>query len=130
MYKLHGYNCITIYLEDGKQYNLFEHRLNALLKYSLHDVINKDNIIHHKNNCKLDNSLDNLIILSRSEHNKLHNNSKKSQWKDYARIIKGGFNKDGKRQYKLKYRGKVIQTSIFKNKLQKIVDEINRDEDQ
>lgn len=30
-------------------------------------------IIHHKNEDKLDNRLDNLEIVSRSEHNKLHN---------------------------------------------------------
>lgn len=46
-------------------------------------------------------------------------------WKDYARIIKGGLTHNGKQLYALRYDGKIIKQSIYKNKLEEIVKELN-----
>ena len=46
-------------------------------------------------------------------------------FKDYARVIKGGF-KGGKQTYNLEFKSKTLTTSIDKDNLQKLADEINK----
>lgn len=53
------YQSSNGYLYFGNNHFLAEHRLNALINNSLKDVCNPNNIVHHKNGCKLDNSPDN-----------------------------------------------------------------------
>ena len=46
-------------------------------------------------------------------------------FKNYARVIKYGFNSDGKQQYALMHNGKEVCYSIFKEKLQAKADKLN-----
>lgn len=48
------------------------------------------------------------------------------QWKDYARVVKKGTTHSGKKRYALRYDGKDITSSIYKEKLEKLADEINK----
>lgn len=85
--------------------------------------------IHHKNGIKTDNCILNLQLMRHGKHSSLHNKdkiiSKKTRqkmsesqkgeknhrWKNYARIIKDGYGR-GKKQYQLKFKGKVLKRSI------------------
>lgn len=69
----HGYMILGIWL-NGKTINISEHRLNALINNSLKDVL--ENHVHHRNHCKFDNSVENLELMSASEHHILHNAGK------------------------------------------------------
>ena len=60
-------------LSDPNGY-VYEQKLVAVTAFGL-DFI-KGKIIHHINGNKSDNRLENIEILTRSEHNKLHNKSK------------------------------------------------------
>lgn len=147
MFENKGYNYITIWLGNRKKYNLAEHKLNALINNSLKDVFNKDKDVHHDDYCKLNNEPDNLKVISKSEHRRLHNKGKtlseehrrkigeknkgkltgekSPKWKDYARLIKGSFGENGKRRYILRYGGENIKRSIYKDELQKLADKLN-----
>ena len=46
----------------------------------------------------------------------------------YARVVKKGTNSMGKQKYGLMYNGKLIANSIFKEKLEKMAEEINKKE--
>lgn len=72
-----GYLEFTFKLRDEK-ITIKEHRLNALLKYSLSEIFDKNNVIHHKNHCKLDNRLENLELMSKHEHLSLHKRGDKN----------------------------------------------------
>lgn len=94
--------------------------------------------IHHKDGNTLNNCIMNLQLLTKREHISLHNKKRigekhpdfsgenNPRWKNYARIIKTGFNSDGKQDYAIKYKGKRIKRSINKEKLEKICNEINK----
>lgn len=45
------------------------------------------------------------------------------QWKDYPRIVKKGFC-NGKQNYGLKYNGKIIKESVYKERLEKKLEEL------
>lgn len=45
--------------------------------------------------------------------------------KNHARVIKKGFNSNGKQNYALKYNGKTIKKSVYKERLEKLAEEIN-----
>lgn len=51
---------------------------------------------------------------------------KNHQWKDYARVKKRGFTTLGQQKYTVIYEGKDIKTSIFKEKMEKLAEEINK----
>lgn len=52
------------------------HQLLACLKYEPSKVFDSSNHIHHKNTHKFDNRLENLELMSTSEHMKLHQTDK------------------------------------------------------
>lgn len=56
----------------NKQGYIFEHRL--VMSRHLNRPLRKDEYIHHVNGNKQDNRISNLIIVSASDHNKLHPN--------------------------------------------------------
>lgn len=53
---------------------------------------------------------------------------KNPAWKDYARVLKSGFDK-GKQKYCLRYKGKFIKYSLDKSKLEEIANKLNKEED-
>lgn len=68
-----GYVCIFIGRDHPLAYSsgyAREHRLRMAL--SLDRPLLAEEIVHHKNGVKTDNSLDNLEIISRAEHTKHH----------------------------------------------------------
>lgn len=85
--------------------------------------------IHHINGVKTDNCILNLQLIEHGQHSSLHHENKivtketrmkmsewqkgekNHLWKNYARIVKDGFNR-GKKQYQLKFNGKILKRSI------------------
>lgn len=61
----YGYRLVRI---DGKYY--LKHRL---IWEAIYGPIPKDMIVHHKDGDRLNNNIDNLEIMSRSQHTSLHN---------------------------------------------------------
>lgn len=59
-----------VFYDRAQDSDIFEHRLIGQFKYNIPD--GKDICIHHKNHNSLDNSLDNLEMLTRSDHSKEH----------------------------------------------------------
>lgn len=80
-----------------------ESMLNALLKYSLKEVM--DNEIIHLNGIDFDNCPENLSILNN----------------DYN-IKKIGLDNKNRIKYGLYHNGKIIKRSIYKNKLEKYIE--------
>ncbi len=64
-----------VYSQKGKE--VLEHRI--LLEKVLKRPLKKDELVHHINAVKLDNRLHNLLILTRSEHIKLHHLLRRSE---------------------------------------------------
>lgn len=124
MYQKNNYMCISIY-DNNTELQIYEHRLNALINYSLKDVLNND--VHHKNGCRFDNSINNIEIINRSKHTIYHNKNRdekvlekmrNSNLKKYYRIVKNGIC-NGKQKYKLvNPNGEIIKQSFDLNKLQ------------
>lgn len=74
MFSPHGYVKIRV----GKAHPLadpngycYEHRLVIAAAYGI-DAI-RGNIVHHKNDNKTDNRIENLEIIKREKHNSIHN---------------------------------------------------------
>jgi len=130
-----GYSAIKV-LVDGKQIEVLEHRLNALLNNPLKEVLCND--VHHQNGIRWDNSLDNLELLSRDTHLKKHSNPtgngnlingenckgyknpakrqdvrkkmSESSKKHFPTIFKNGKNRN-KQAYGIRYEEKILTTS-------------------
>ena len=62
---------------------------------------------------------ENHADLSKEEH---------PRWKPYARVVKAGTTSKGKKRYGLRHNGEWITMSIFKEKLEKMAEEINKKE--
>lgn len=54
----------------GQEHKVREHRV--IMEKILNRYLNFDEIVHHLNGNKLDNRIENLVIMSRAEHTKLH----------------------------------------------------------
>ena len=145
-----GYYYITSSAEGN-----FKQLLHRLVFEDFYGTIPKGCVIHHKDGNKTNNCIMNLQLLTESEHHRQHSTGENNafygrkhseetkkkirenhadlsgenhpQWKTCARVIKGGY-KRGKQNYALRHNGKRIATSIFKEKLEKMADEINKKE--
>lgn len=90
-------------------------RQKYTLKYegkTIKSSINKEKLLEEAN--KLNEGIITVEEIEETKHKK-----------DEARVMKNGINKNGKQIYVLRYEGKNIKSSINKEKLQKIADEIN-----
>lgn len=78
---------------------------------------------------KTSNNEDKLQLLCDEINTKgidvFYQNEKDNSKKDKAVIAKSGISRQGKQKYAVKYNGKTVKTSIDKDKLEKICDEIN-----
>lgn len=54
-----------------------------------------------------------------------HYYTQKEKKSNEATVVKNGFSRQGKQQYAIKHNGKIIKISVFKDKLEKICDEMN-----
>lgn len=68
-----GYRFIRLYDQKGNGYYIQEHRIKTL------GVDGGDLIVHHKNENRLDNRLENLEVMTRAAHNKLHNDERRQK---------------------------------------------------
>lgn len=123
----HGYYVIT----GGKNKNKFLHVLIWEDYWKMKKPEGYE--IHHLNHNKLDNRIGNLYCIPRKIHRSYHKKGKKRPdtsernknrtgenhpcWKNHARIIKSGFHRNGKQQYTIRFNGKILKTSINRNKL-------------
>ena len=55
-------------------------RARYLMEKSLNRELKQNEIIHHINENPMDDRIENLQVMSRSEHGKLHGNGKKKTW--------------------------------------------------
>ena len=94
-------------------------------------------VVHHLDNDRLNNGIDNLTVLSNSEHLSLHNKGKNHHFYGkkvsdeikekirnsctipYARIIKRNIHCSGKQNYAIRKDGKYIKSSVYPTKLLK-----------
>ena len=60
------------YMNDGYLYNPEYGMLHRYIYTKYNGLIPEGHIVHHKNGDKLDNVLENLIAMTKSEHNRLH----------------------------------------------------------
>ena len=66
-----GYRCARFVCETtGKQFCVAEHRV--IMENILGRLLHKDEVIHHRNHIKTDNSPSNLEVMHKWRHMKLH----------------------------------------------------------
>lgn len=77
-YMENGYIChyVNGYNKKG---NVKQHRL--VMENHLGRRLSENEVVHHKNGDKTDNSIDNLEVMTRSEHNSLHRKKEKAEGK-------------------------------------------------
>ena len=87
-----------------------------------------DCVIHHINNLKTDNRIQNLICVPKRVHDSFHSRHRsdetkqkigKSSFKSYARIVKNGHTSNGKVKYGIRFNKKTIKQSVCPSNLVK-----------
>jgi hypothetical protein len=71
-----GYARVNVY-DDGESHEFYAHKLLAASEYGVKAF---NQTIHHINNHKLDNRLENLELVEHGEHTKIHLDER---WSDY-----------------------------------------------
>ena len=151
-----GYQIIT----SAKEGNL-KKRVHRLIWEDWYGKpVPKGYVIHHINEDKADNRIQNLQCVSNANHIRFHHKGKKCKpfteehkrklgeakkgkplseehrlkisesnkgkhLLKNARVVKNGLGNDGKQNYGLRYNGKMIAQSRFKEKLEEMAKEIN-----
>lgn len=64
--KPNGYYEITRGSDKGKHLHV------VIMELLIGRKLNKDEVVHHKNGCKTDNSISNLELMTRSKHSSIH----------------------------------------------------------
>ena len=116
-----GYYRITSRKEGNKNKSL--HRL--VFEDYHNCTLDKNDIIHHIDGNPLNNHPTNLICMSKTAHNILHNSSLQRY-----RIVKDGKAPNGKQLYSLVSNGKRLKTSIHQDKLNTYLTELKQKEAQ
>ena len=89
----HGYVVLTS-KQWGDNQGRYEHRV--LMENHLGRKLKRSEIVHHINGNTTDNAIDNLHIVTRQEHNRIHGDGKllkcakcgKEKWYDQANLIR------------------------------------------
>jgi hypothetical protein len=115
-----GYYRITSVKEGNL--NKLLHRL--IFEDSHQTKIPDGYIIHHEDGDKLNNNIENLVLMTKSQHAAIHMKMENNhQYKDYPRIIKNG-HYNGEQVYAIRYNGKRIMRSIDLMKLKVKLEEL------
>ena len=130
--------------------------LHRLIAEEFYGKIPEGCVVHHKDGNITNNCIMNLQILPKSMHGSIHSKDdgsamgshsgethpmygkkhtmesrkkmRDSHLLGYATVMKDGKHKNGMQNYALRYNGKRIANSIFKEKLEKRAEEINKKE--
>ena len=80
-----GYEILEVE-EDGRTHKVFVHRLIAAAEYGVDEIAGMD--VHHKNQCKFDNRVGNLEVLSSVEHSRWHADERlgKGPWRSEEKL--------------------------------------------
>lgn len=74
--KKHSGGYVLVYVPDHPCADhtgyVLEHRI--IVETKLGRYLTSEEIVHHKNGIKTDNDIDNLLVVSKTEHAKIHNN--------------------------------------------------------
>lgn len=84
LFRPEHFNCLK---GDNWQGYVYEHRF--IMEQSLGRALEENEIVHHIDCNKLNNSISNLILISRSDHMKLHN------WIDNGAVIYESYEQNG-----------------------------------
>ena len=129
-------NSSGYYMISSQKEGNFEKYLHRLIYEEHYGEIPKNHFVHHKNENKLDNRIENLELISHAEHTRLHSignkywlgkkhteeakeKMRKSHTLHCHSLIKHGKDKYGKQKYGIRYQGEYIKHSISIPKLLK-----------
>lgn len=69
-FMVEGYRAFTVKYADGRRATVYEHR--EVVERGLGRRLRDDELVHHDNEVKTDNRLDNLVLTDRSAHARHH----------------------------------------------------------